>query len=412
MILNKKNWKPIIDEDILKARLTIIADTLEKTVSQSENSLMVGNTGVALFLYYYWLYTKDDKYLEKGNALILEILNLNRHPFYQQHSLCNGSAGFMWAIDHLISNGFIEGDCNELFSEKEPSLNTLMENDIKEGKYDFLHNALGVALYFLNRRNPRSITYIESLILELERTAEKDIHGLKWKSYENLKSRTKEQYNTGLSHGIASIIAFLGKVNENGILKNKTKDLIYEAVSFLLSLKSDNPNINNESFFPSVVLPNNTGNDHNSRLAWCYGDLGIGIVLWQVAKISQNEEWENMAINLILQTGSRRDPKKTSVIDAGICHGSAGIAHIYNRMYQHTGIEAFKDYAIYWLNDILNKAVFTDGLAGYKAFHPEKEDNNWIQQLGMLEGIAGIGLVLLSSITDIEPKWDECLLLS
>ncbi len=30
----------------------------------------------------------------------------------------------------------------------------------------------------------------------------------------------------------------------------------------------------------------------------------------------------------------------------------------------------------------------------------------------LLEGIAGIGLAMISAVSDIEPIWDECLLLS
>ncbi|MFM7431585.1 MAG: hypothetical protein ACKO1F_17035, partial [Flammeovirgaceae bacterium] len=39
-------------------------------------------------------------------------------------------------------------------------------------------------------------------------------------------------------------------------------------------------------------------------------------------------------------------------------------------------------------------------------------DNGWVEFDGLLEGSAGIGLALLSAISDIEPKWDRCLLLS
>lgn len=52
-------------------------------------------------------------------------------------------------------------------------------------------------------------------------------------------------------------------------------------------------------------------------------------------------------------------------------------------------------------------ARFDDGLAGYKALHTEMEN-----EYGILEGVAGIGLALLSYVTETEPTWDECLLLS
>ena len=54
-------------------------------------------------------------------------------------------------------------------------------------------------------------------------------------------------------------------------------------------------------------------------------------------------------------------------------------------------------------------ARFEDGLAGYKAWQGE---NGWMNQHGILEGIAGIGLVLLSHLSNEEPSWDRSFLLS
>jgi len=54
---------------------------------------------------------------------------------------------------------------------------------------------------------------------------------------------------------------------------------------------------------------------------------------------------------------------------------------------------------------------FEDGLAGFKSWRTE-EYGGLSNDLGFLEGIAGIGLALISSISDIEPAWDECLLLN
>lgn len=394
-----------------QAQLHFIINTLENKVFDKSRSLLTGgNTGAAMLLYYYWLYSKDDKYLEKGNSFIMKNFELSGSSNSGLHSLCSGTAGFSWAVNHLISNGFIEGDSDELFLEDDPFLHSVMERDINEGKYDFLHNALGIGLYFLNRNNYESIRHVESLISGLEDTAETDRNGIKWRSmYKFSETTGKEVYNLSLSHGMASIIAFLGKAYRSDIARDKTKDLLCRAISYVLSQKLDTPD--SGSFFPAVVFVQEGQPFSGSRLAWCYGDLGLGYALWQASKIIQNAEWEQIAIEVLVHTTTRKDPGKELVIDAGICHGAAGIAHIYNRLYQHTRMEPFKEAAIYWLEDTLKKAVFTDGLAGYKAWHTPLH-GGWKKQAGLLEGISGIGLVLLAAVSDIEPKWDECLLLS
>lgn len=69
-----------------------------------------------------------------------------------------------------------------------------------------------------------------------------------------------------------------------------------------------------------------------------------------------------------------------------------------------------KHAAAYWIEQTLDMAKFTDGLAGYKTW--QGGVLGYETRYGLLEGIAGIGLVLLSYYYEIEPTWDECLLLS
>ena len=112
-----------------------------------------------------------------------------------------------------------------------------------------------------------------------------------------------------------------------------------------------------------------------------------------------------------LHASKRRDLKENFVLDAGLCHGTAGIAHIFNRMFINTGVTDFKEASDYWFEETLKMATFEDGLAGYKVWRT-KEMGGWTNEYGFLEGIAGIGLAMISTISNINPDWDECLLLS
>ena len=144
------------------------------------------------------------------------------------------------------------------------------------------------------------------------------------------------------------------------------------------------------------------------RLAWCYGDLGIGMALWQSGKAVDNKGWKEKGLEILLQSTKRRDLKESLVSDAGICHGSAGVALIFRRMYLETCIEEFNEATNYWITKTLDFAHFVDGLAGYKT----KLASEWKCDYSLLTGISGIGLVLLSYIENNQQKWDEILLLS
>jgi hypothetical protein len=81
------------------------------------------------------------------------------------------------------------------------------------------------------------------------------------------------------------------------------------------------------------------------------------------------------------------------VVDASICHGSAGLAHIFNRLYQATGQSVFRSAAEEWLQHLV------------ETWCPDAEP-------GLLTGAAGVGLVLLAASTPHEPRWDRLFLLS
>jgi hypothetical protein len=112
---------------------------------------------------------------------------------------------------------------------------------------------------------------------------------------------------------------------------------------------------------------------------------------------------------LLFAAEKRRNLQENYVMDAGLCHGTAGIGHIFYRMWRNTRMLEFKNAADYWMNETLKMAKFEDGLTGYKTWHGK---SGWINSYGLLEGIAGIGLALLTYYYEIEPTWDECLLLS
>jgi len=383
--------------------------TAESVGPQDNIGVMGGKAGIALFFFYYAKLTGDDKYADYGVELISDIFDaINDAKGYILHTHAGGLAGVGWTVEHLAQNDFIDTDTDEVLEALDPYLHKTMIHDITNENYDFLHGAVGNGVYFLSRlANAKAKDYLKELIDQLDETSHKDEDGaLKWLSVLNREEGTKG-YNLSLSHGIASIIVFLGKVLETGIYNEKVSLLLNGAVQYLLKYKLDRKKF--VSTFPSWI--SETDPLTQSRLAWCYGDLGIGTALWQAAQHAGNKEWEQIAADTLLGSTARKDLKENAVVDAGLCHGAAGIMHIYNRAFHYTGNETFKELTQYWAGHTLDMAKFDDGYAGYKAWHTEKY-GGWVAETGLLEGVAGIGLALVSLISDIEPKWDRSLFLS
>lgn len=374
---------------------------------QKDNNLGLynGEFGILLFLYHYSKYTQNPKYIslvetytEELTERLLTEINI--------HTYCSGLSGILYLFEYLKKNDFIDIDTDDAQTTFEDYLIHKMRQDIARKHYDFMHGALGVGLYFLKKGTNDDA--INELIEYLYNTAEKDPLNkiIKWKSLIDIKTN-KYGYNIALSHGISSIIIFLCRaLNKVDAQNEKLLEMLNGAVNYILS-QQINPHIHG-SCFPSQSIENGFPL-FKSRLAWCYGDLGVGLALWHAGRTVDNKEWEKKGMEVLLYSAKRLTQSETAVMDAGICHGSAGIAMIYRRLYIETGNSVFSKATDYWIEQTLNFSQSEDVLSDYM---PYRNDGTKEYSYNLLEGISGIGLVILDRLNDENQKWDEIFLIS
>jgi lantibiotic modifying enzyme len=383
------------------------------TTSENEIGLLSSSSGISLFLFYSGKYFNNETYFNKGSAYLNAIFRSIPDQASVHHTFCSGLSGFGWAFNHLTATEFIEGT-EEQISEMDELVFDAALYDIDQLLYDYLHGAVGVGFYFVMKKSisEKQERYLQQLIDKLYEIRIEVDDGITWKDHFSLDEEEKTsgitRYNLGLAHGIPGIVIFLCKCYERGVQTALTKKMIEDALRFVKSNKFHSTAAT-ESFYPHWI-DTDKERSRNSRLAWCYGDLGIASCFWQAGKSLNNEAWKTESVEIMLHASKRRDLHKNGVLDAGICHGTAGIAHLFNRFYFETKMQAFKETADYWINETLKMAYHPDGSAGYKSWHGK--DQQWVDRHSILDGVAGIGLVLLSHLSEEEPKWDNCLLLS
>jgi len=376
----------------------------------SENiGLHCGTSGIALFLAYF------DRIIRQKNDVSQRIIKILEHNIecidkgYKQHTICNGISGFGWLCEHLRKLEMLQREDIEFLDDLDPFLYRAMITDIQQGKYDFLHGALGVATYFLSRFDKKEVpAYLDELLSELEKSGIPCGNGtVKWISILNPETGEKG-YNISLSHGMSSIAAFFIRLHQLSFETEKASRLLTRTILYILDQITFKEG--NLSYFPSYARESNSEN-YYSRLGWCYGDLGIAPILWQAGIVLKNKDWETMALQILHHTANRRDLQINGIRDAGLCHGSSGVSHIFWNLYLNTHIEEFRETTDYWLNVTIQMAKYNDGLAGFKAWRRE-ENGGPEKSNSLLEGIAGIGLFLLSHLTSNEIAWDTCFMLS
>lgn len=402
---------------VLKEKLTTIAHIITaKYTKEAHLGVLAGLSGLALFQFYCSKFLNRDSYADTGLAILTQCLD-HINNGYHIPTYCTGIAGMGWILEHLKAHDFIEVDANDRLAELDAYLYAVMTDNLSHKDYDFLHGGIGYGYYFLKRYQhtksndlkQRYSDYLSASVTYLSNFAETDGETVKWTSADKVSG--EKRYNLGLSHGIPSIVNYLSRLYVFEDFKSKTEKMLRGAIHYMLSIQSHN--LNDFSLFPNWVKKGKNQNTREkSRLAWCYGDLGIGVSLWKASKALDDPVLGDTALTILKHAAGRTSPEHSLVIDAGICHGSYGNAQIFNRMFKETGIPEFKKAALFWISDGLKKATYKDGYAGYKRWNGIKK--TWTPELSVLEGISGIGLAIISYLSQNKDmlNWDECLMIS
>lgn len=380
----------------------IHSEIIAMDFSNLEIGPMGGKSGIALFLCYFSRYFKNQKAADIALELLYScISDIEKGGISFSYS--GGLTGFGSILQHLSEMQLLDVNTDDILGELDDPLIFKMTQCLEDGNIDFLHGALGVAYYFL-KRNKKEV--VINLVHKLLEQAEKEEDGIYWRTEMDVGKRMDKGINFGLAHGIFSIVSFFNKIIADDYLKEEQEFVrarLSELNTFILNRRLPEERLN---CFPTWKTT--TSEMNYSRLAWCYGDLSAGLVLLESAILNQDKYWYKESICILRKTLNRTNVEQESVLDAGFCHGSSGLSYLYYKIYKLTNLKEFLHQSNYWLNDTFQKNTFADGYAGYKAFH---QTNGWHKDAGLLQGVSGIGLVLLSRIDNHPPDWDSLLLI-
>jgi hypothetical protein len=214
-----------------------------------------------------------------------------------------------------------------------------------------------------------------------------------------------------MAHGVPGVVALLGRVvgaDVDAETRRRARALLGKAVAWLLAQELPRGAAGR---FGEAVGP---GIDPEpSRTAWCYGDLGVAAALLVAARGAKERAWERVAVRIGLAAAAR-PAAHSGVLDAGLCHGAAGVAHVFHRLFLTTSEPRFADAARFWFARTLAMQGEHRGFAGFAAYeHGADGKFRWARDPGFLTGAAGVTLALAAAVAeDADPAWDRVLLLS
>jgi class I lanthipeptide synthase len=319
--------------------------------------------------------------------------------------LYGGFTGVAWAVEHLRA----EDDGTDPNQDVDLALRDHLGRAPWRNGYDLVSGLVGIGVYALERLPRPGARALLSLVVDrLAETAERSENGVTWLTRpallpEHQRARCPEgYYNLGLAHGVPGVIALLGGACAAGNGGYQARSLLNGAVAWLRAQRIPYPD---GSSFSSWTAPGATPGP--ARSAWCYGDPGIAVALLCAARAIGQETWEREALSIALRAATR-PPDQAGVRDAGLCHGAAGLAHVFNRMHQATGDAGLGEAARFWFTRTLDLRQPGAGIGGFPAWL----NGTWIDDAGLLSGAAGVALALVAAVSPIEPAWDRMLLAS
>jgi hypothetical protein len=201
-----------------------------------------------------------------------------------------------------------------------------------------------------------------------------------------------------MADGQAGVVAFLAGAADR---HDAARALLAPATEWLIAQAHPEPS---PWAFANVV-----GRD-SSRLAWCYGDPGVAVALSRAAATLSREDLAEVARGVAVRAARRLGDR--TVEDAGLCHGSAGLAHVFARLWQYTGETSCADAARFWLLRTLHQRSRDGHHLPYPSAWPSGGTVRHRDDAGLVTGGIGACLAVLSATEVRDPSWDRALLLS
>jgi hypothetical protein len=371
------NWLPLF-VDIDKQKVETCLKQIELTLLKCDIKalgLFNGQSQCSLFFFHLGKVTGSPLYEDKGYEFLDSVI-LNIRNLVSDHSFTTGLCGIGWLVEHLAQNQFIENNTNEILSD----LDILFKDSIFNLlDYSLTNGLVGYGMYFLSRlANPENFNIQQKQLLV------QIVNYLECFLPDNFMD-ANEPENLTILQGYLAVIPFLCQVYRININNYKVRCVLNKYVKFIFSYE--------EKRQTNLCFPNQT-QDGTFLLQWNCGDLAVASSLLQASLVIKNKEWEKKAFEIIMRTISENEIASPNI---SILYGTAGIAHMYNRFYQHYLTPELRKASIHWLNktmDILENKK--EGIVDFE----------------LIDGLAGTGLVLMSTISEIEPSWDSAFLMA
>lgn len=332
--------------------------------------------------------------------------------FHHDISLFSGLTGIAFAVRSASKNEtryseFLEKiDCmvNEMVNEFCDKL-AFEKKGISPLWFDIISGLSGAGRYLLQVKNKNSketlqkidkclISMGEPIEINYEKVMGWYVPNVYLFTEHDKKKYPEGVFNLGMAHGVAGFIAYLSLSGVYDINYKEKKKTIECMCDWLL----DKSELRNYGLcWPSMISlqedrKERETNDNITRDAWCYGSAGIGRALFLAGKFTERTDYV-LKSKAVFKSIYSRTMNDWRLEGPSFCHGYSGLLQIINRMYMDTKEELYFSFKEKLIEIILEKYD-----ANYPFGFVDEEGSNKVIKIGLLDGVAGIILTLISTI--------------
>jgi hypothetical protein len=378
--------------------LGVIAERLSTVSSVAHGCTWCGGTaGVATFFAEYARVAdapatslrRAEKYMSES----LEGLGRLR----LEAGLFDGVAGVAWATAFVGTDADASDDADEdaassaQYAVLDRALLDLFSLSPYAGPFDIAGGMAGIALYALERgHDPLARELVARIVERLAETWGEDggwPKRLAWIPPGARPLHVEGELDVGVAHGAGGVLPVLAAAVALGLGGSTARELYAKTRDWILACRLDE----DDSTFPGVIVSGRVPT--STRAGWCYGDPGMAAALHAAGRAVGDDELMAVAV----RTGERslaRPVARWGVSELGLCHGAAGVARCFHRLYRATEHELFARAARAWF-DVLLRA----------------DPSRVCEGVGVLTGAVGIGLTLIDALSGSCSGWDRPLAL-
>lgn len=364
-----------------------------------DHDLLNGIEGSLFFLIIYNKYYPSEKIKELINEIVIKLIqdlsNFSSLNPFELKSIIEG-------LDYCKKNDYLDLEFDDSIYESIIDLNNFL---IKNKNWDLLHGFLGVSTFLLNH-NKNQFKEIYSKQVDFfykEGICNKTEDNFFF--WENQILLEKGSINFGIAHGFPSIGIILSKFYEIGVNRIKSKKMaysIYELLEkyYLYDIEKVASYPNKYDFESGKVL-------YGREFGWCYGDISMILLNINYFLHFKENHFYNKAYELAIKC-AKSSYNLNNINDPMFCHGSLGISYLFFKLHHFFKDEIFKTKHLEFLDYTLNNFYYNQDQKFYKAVYSKKVDKGYYYEtdFGLLEGNAGLGLILLNFLNEDLKDWD------